>query len=324
MRGTLIASLIAACAAGIVAARAGAADSYPVRPVRIIVPFAPGGGTDILARILGARLNDRLGQNFIVDNRPAGSGIVGAEIAARSAPDGYTLLCAYSSLASSAPLFSRLPYDPVRDFSPIILIATSQLVLLAHPSLPAANVRELIAYAKANPNKLNYGSSGPGSTPHLAFELMNSMAGIQMTHIVYKGIAPAVAAQLGNEVQLSLTPVVVSLPHMKTGRLRALAVGGLQRAATLPDIPTINESGLPGFEVIAWYGMLAPARTPRPLIELLNKEIRAVIEIPDVKRNLLEQGLDPAPGTPEQFAALIKSDMEKWGAVGKRLGIKLD
>ena len=321
MRGTLIASLIAACLA---APAARAADAYPVRPIRLIVPFAPGGGTDIISRLLGARLTDRLGQSIVVDNRPAGSGILGADLVAKSAPDGYTLLCAYSSLASSALLFTKLPYDPIKDLAPIILVATSQLVLLASPALPATNVKDLIAYAKANPDKLNYGSSGPGSTPHLATELLMSMAGIRMTHISYKGIAPVVTAQLSNEVQLSLTPVAISLPYMRAGRLRALAVGGLTRSVTIPDVPTVNESGLPGFEVIAWYGMLAPARTPRALIERLNREFRAVIALPDINRNLLEQGLDPAPGTPEQFGALIKSDMEKWGAVGKRLGIRLD
>ena len=287
-----------------------AADAYPSRPVHMIVPFA--------------RLMERMGQTVVVDNRPAGSGIIGADLVAKAAPDGYTLLFAFSSLSSSALLFSKLPYDPIRGFAPITLVTTSQLVLLAHPALPANNVKELIAYAKANPNKLNYGTSGPGSSPHLATELMMSMAGITMTHIIYKGIAPAITAQIGNEVQLSFTPVAVSIPHMKSGRLRALAVGGLQRAGAVPEVPTINESGLPGFEVIAWYGMLAPAGAPRPLVDRLNREIHAVVGIPDVRRNLVEQGMDPALGTPEQFAVLIKGDMEKWGAVGKKLGIKLD
>jgi tripartite-type tricarboxylate transporter receptor subunit TctC len=303
---------------------AGAADGYPTRPVRLVVPYAPGGGTDVVGRILAVRLTERMGQTFVVDNRPAGSGIIGADMVAKAAPDGYTLLFAFSSLSSSALLFSKLPYDPVKDFAPITLVTTSQLVLLSHPSVPARDVKELIAYAKANPNKLNYGSSGPGSSPHLATELMMSMAGIQMTHIIYKGIAPAITAQLGNEVQLSFTPVAVALPHMKSGRLRALGVGGLQRAGVLPDVPTIHESGLPGFEVIAWYGMLLPAGASPALIERLNRELRAVIEIPDVRRNLTDQGMDPAGGTPAQFAALIKADMEKWGGIGKRLGIKLD
>ena len=197
-------------------------------------------------------------------------------------------------------------------------------MLFSHPSLPARDVKELIAYARANPGKLNYGSSGPGSSPHLATELMLSMAGLQMTHVPYKGIAPAVAGQLANDVQLSFTPIAVGMPHVRSGRLRALAAGGLQRSASVPDIPTVDESGLPGFEVIGWWGVLAPARTPRPVINLLNKEIRAVLEIAEVKRSLLDQGMDPASGTPEQFGSLIKSDMDKWGDIGKRLGVKLD
>ena len=238
--------------------------------------------------------------------------------------DGYTLLFAFSSLASSAKLISHLPYDPIADFAPVALATTSPLVLFLHPSVPAKDLREFIAYAKANPGKLNYGSSGPGSSPHLATELLMSMAGIQMTHIPYKGIAPAITAQLANEVQLSFTPIAVGMPHARAGRLRALASGGLQRSVAIPDVPTIAESGLPGFEVIGWWGMLAPSRTPRAVVVLLNREVRAVLEIPEVKRNLVEQGMDPAGGSPEEFGALIRADMDKWGEVGKRLGVKLD
>jgi tripartite-type tricarboxylate transporter receptor subunit TctC len=326
MRSTLIRSTVAAIAALILAAAspAGAADAYPARAVRVIVPFAPGGGTDVVARILSVHLSQRLGQAFIVDNRPAGSGIIGADLVAKAQPDGHTLLFAFSSLSSSARLFAKLPYDPVGDFAPVALATTSPLVLFVHPSLPARDLREFIAYAKANPGKLNYGSSGPGSSPHLATELLMSMAGIQMTHIAYKGIAPAIVAQLANEVQLSFTPIAVGMPHAKAGKLRALGTGGLQRSVAVPDVPTLSESGLPGFEVIGWWGMLAPAKTPRPVVNLLNKEVRAVLEIPEVSRNLIDQGMDPAPGPPEQFAALIKSDMDKWGDIGKRLGVKLD
>jgi tripartite-type tricarboxylate transporter receptor subunit TctC len=308
----------------VAASLAAAADDYPARPVRVIVPFAPGGGTDLVARLLGMHLTQRLGQSFVIENRPAGSGIVGADFVAKAQPDGYMLLFAFSSLASSAKLISKLPYDPINDFAPITLATTSPLLLLVHPSIPASDLKEFIAYVKANPGKLNYGSSGPGSSPHLATELFMSMAGIQMMHIAYKGIAPAITAQLSNEVQLSFTPIAVGLPHVRAGRLRALASGGLQRSAVVPDIPTLNESGLPGFEVIGWWGVLAPAKTPRPIIDLLNKEIRAVLDLAEVKRNLTEQGMDPAGDTPEQFAALIKSDIEKWGDIGRRLEIKLD
>src|SRR5258706_589961 len=235
------------------------AQEYPARAVRVIVPFAPGGGTDIVARILSQHLSQRLGQSFVIDNRPAGSGIVGADLVAKSASDGYTLLFAFSSLSSSARLFSQLPYDPVRDFAPVALATTSPLLAVAPLSLPAKDIREFVAYARANDGKLNYGSSGPGSSPHLATELLMSITGIRMQHIAYKGIAPAVTALLADEVQFSLVPIAVGLPHIKAGRLRALGVAGLQRSAATPDIPTLNESGLPDYEVIAWWGMLAPA-----------------------------------------------------------------
>jgi tripartite-type tricarboxylate transporter receptor subunit TctC len=283
-----------------------------------------GGGTDVVGRILAARLTERLGQSFVVENRPAGSGIVGADHVAKAQPDGHTLLFAFSSLSSSAKLYSKLPYDPIADFAPVTLATTSPLVLFLHPAVPARDVAEFIAYAKANPGKLNYGSSGLGSSPHLATELLMSMVGIRMTHIPYKGIAPAIAGQLANDVQVSFTPIAVGMAHARAGKLRALATGGLQRSGVIPEVPTLHESGVTGFEIIGWWGMLAPARTPRPIVAALNREMRAVLDIPEVRRVLLEQGMEPAAGTPEQFAALIKSDMEKWGDIGKRLGVSLD
>jgi len=311
-------------ALALLACFARAADDYPARAVRVVVPFAPGGGTDVVGRILAQQLSLRLGQSFVVENKPAGSGIVGADFVAKAQADGYTLLFAFSSLASSAKLISHLPYDPVADFAPVALATTSPLVMFLHPSVPATNLREFIAYAKANPGKLNYGSSGPGSSPHLATELLMSMAGIQMTLIPYKGIAPAVTAQLANEVQMSLTPIAVGMPHARAGKLRALAAAGMKRSVAIPDVPTIDESGLPGFEVIAWWGMLAPAKTPRPVVLQLNREVRAVLDVPEVKKSLVDQGMDPAGGTPEEFGALIRADMDKWGDVGKRLGVRLD
>ena len=315
---------VATALLALAASFAVAADEYPARAVRVIVPFAPGGGTDVVGRILAQQLSQRLGQSFVVDNRPAGSGIVGADVVAKAPGDGYTLLFAFSSLSSSAKLISHLPYDPIADFAPVALATTSPLVMFLHPSVPASNLKEFIAYAKASPGKLNYGSSGPGSSPHLATELLMSMAGIQMIHIPYKGIAPAITAQLANEVQMSLTPIAVGMPHARAGKLRALASAGLKRSAAIPDVPTIDESGLPGFEVIAWWGMLAPAKTPRPVVIQLNREVRAVLDIPEVKKSLLDQGMDPAGGSPEEFGALIRADMDKWGDVGKRLGVKLD
>jgi tripartite-type tricarboxylate transporter receptor subunit TctC len=300
------------------------ADEYPARTVRVIVPFAPGGGTDIVARILGRELSQKLGQSFVVENRPAGSGIVGADLVAKAPADGYTLLFAFSSLSSSAKLFSHLPYDPIRDFAPVALATTSPLLAVVPASLPAKNVAEFIAHAKAHPGKLNYGSSGPGSSPHLATELFLSMTGTQMAHIAYKGIAPAITALLADEVQFSLVPIAVGMPHVRSGKLRALGVAGLTRSSAAPELPSIAESGLPGFEVIGWWGVLAPAKTPRNSVDLLNRELRAALELPDVRRTLLDQGMDPAGGTPEQFGALIKADMDKWGEIGRRLGVKLD
>ena len=321
MRRTLLLSIAAFALA---ASFARAADEYPARAVRVVVPFAPGGGTDVVGRILAQQLTLRLGQSFVIENKPAVSGIVGADFVAKAPGDGYTLLFAFSSLSSSAKLISHLPYDPIADFAPVALATTSPLVMFLHPSVPAATLREFIAYAKANPGKLNYGSSGPGSSPHLATELFLSIAGIQMTHIPYKGIAPAITAQLANEVQMSLTPIAVGMPHARAGKLRALASAGLKRSAAIPDVPTMDESGLPGFEVIGWWGMLAPGKTPRPVVLLLNREVRAALEVPEVKKTLLDQGMDPAGGTHEEFGALVRSDMEKWGGVGKRLGVSLD
>ena len=300
------------------------AEEYPARTVRVIVPFAPGGGTDIVARILGQQLSQKLGQSFVIENRPAGSGIVGADLVAKAPADGYTLLFAFSSLSSSAKLFSHLPYDPIRDFAPVALATTSPLLAVVPAALPAKNVAEFIAHAKARPGKLNYGSSGPGSSPHLATELFLSMTGAQMAHIAYKGIAPAITALLADEVQFSLVPIAVGMPHVRSGKLRALGVAGLIRSSAAPELPTIAESGLPGFEVIGWWGMLAPVKTPRAAVDLLNRELRAALEVADVRRTLLDQGMDPAGGTPEQFGALIKTDMDKWGEIGRRLGVKLD
>jgi tripartite-type tricarboxylate transporter receptor subunit TctC len=316
--------IVAALAAALVATASIAQDPWPARPVRVIIPFAPGGGTDVVGRILAARLTERLGQSFVVENRAAGSGIVGADHVAKAAPDGYTLLFAFSSLSSSAKLYKSLPYDPVADLTPVALATTSPLVLFLHPSVPARSVAEFIAYARANPDKLNYGSSGLGSSPHLATELLMSMTGIRMVHIPYKGIAPAIAGQIANDVQLSFTPIAVGMPHARAGRLIALATGGMQRSNVIPDVPTLHESGVSGFEVIGWWGMLAPAKTPRQVVAAINREMRFVLEMPDVRRVLLEQGMEPAAGTPEEFGALIRADMEKWGDVGRRLGVSLD
>jgi len=301
-----------------------AQTKYPDRPIRIIVPLAPGGGSDYTARYIGLRLADRVGQSVVVDNRPAASGIVGTEMVAKAVPDGYTLLLAYSTHAQSAQLFTTLPYDPIKDFAPVTEVIATPLTMLIHPSVPAATVKEFIAYAKANAGKLNYGSSGPGSSPHLAAELFTSMADIRMTHVPYKGVSQYITAQIGGEIQFSFSNMFTTMPHWKAGRLKLIATGGVKRMEAMPDLVTIAEAGVPGFEALTWYGFMAPAKTPRAIVDKLQKEIAAIVNTPDVRQTFVAQGNEPLANTPEEFAKVIKSDADKWGAIGKRLGVKLD
>ena len=307
-----------------VTSAASAPADYPNRPIRVIVPLAPGGGSDYTARFIGARLADRLKQSVVVDNRPAASGIVGTDLVAKAVPDGYTLLLAYSTHAQSAQLFSKLPYDPIKDFAPVTEVIATPLTMLLNPTVPAKTVQEFIAYAKANSGKLNYGSSGPGSSPHLATELFASMAGIKMTHIPYKGVALYVTAQIGNEIQFSFSNLFTTMPHWKSGRLRLIATGGVKRSEAFPDLPTIAESGVPGFDAMTWYGYMAPAKTPRTIVDRLQKEIAAIVHTPEVRDTFVSQANDPVVNTPDEFAKIIRNDADKWGALGKKLGVKLD
>ena len=318
------AALCAACALAPALAAQSATTDYPSRPIRIIVPLAPGGGSDYTARFIGTRLAERVGQSVVVDNRPGASGIVGTDIVAKANPDGYTLLLAYSTHAQSAQLFNKLPYDPIRDFAPVTIVINTPLTMQFNPSVPAKTVKEFIAYAKQNEGKLNYGSSGPGSSPHLATELFNSMAGIRMTHIPYKGVGQYITAQVQNEIQFSFANMFTTMPHWKSGRLRLVATGGLKRLEAMPELPTIAESGLPGFEALTWYGFMAPAKTPRPVVAKLQQEIHAITFLPDVKKQFIEQGNEPSGNTPEEFAKVMRADADKWGAIGKKLGVKLD
>ncbi len=316
----------AACLAWIPCALSAqpAPDSYPSRPVRVIVPLAPGGGSDYTARFIGSRLSERVGQPVIVDNRPGASGVVGTDLVAKATPDGYTLLLAYSTHAQSAQLFRTLPYDPIRDFAPVTIVISTPLTMQLHPSVPAKSVKEFIAYAKQNEGKLNYGSSGPGSSPHLTTELFGSMAGIRMTHIPYKGVGQYITAQLGNEIQFSFANMFTTMPHWKAGRLRLIATSGSKRLDAMPDLPTIAESGVPGFESVTWYGFMAPAKTPRAIVDKLQREIHAITFSPEVKKQFVEQGNEPLANSPEDFAKIVRSDADKWGAIGKKLGVKLD
>ena len=321
---TLCACGSCAATAYVQAASTSPGQPYPSRPIRLIVPFAPGGGSDVLARHLGPRLADRLGQPLVVDNRPAAAGVLGADLVAKAVPDGHTLLGTTVTFVISGALHKGLPYDAVKDFAPITLVISSPFGLLLHPSVPAKTVKEFIAHARASPGKLLYGSSGPGSSPHLVTELFNSITGIHMTHIPYKGIAPAITAQLGNEVQVTFSNVFSTAGHWKAGRLRLVAHGGSKRAAAFPDVPTIVESGVPGFEASNWYGYVAPAKTPRPIVERLYREIAAVANSPEVRQVLIAQGNDVIANTPDEFAKVIKADADRWGAIGRKLGVKFD
>ncbi|MEA3158153.1 MAG: hypothetical protein QOK44_5742 [Betaproteobacteria bacterium] len=323
-RTTRSAAVFAACLTAAACAHAAQSAEYPNRPVRIIVPLAPGGGSDYTARYIGTRLSERVTQPVIVDNRPGASGIQGTDMVAKANPDGYTLLLAYSTHAQSAQLFSRLPYDPLKDFAPVTIVITTPLTMQLHPSVPSKTVKEFIAYAKQNEGKLNYGSSGPGSSPHLTTELFDSMAGIKMTHIPYKGVGQYITAQLGNEIQFSFANMFTTMPHWKSGRLRLIATTGTKRLEAVPDLPTVAESGLPGFESVTWYGFVAPAKTPKAVINKLQQEIHAIVFSPDVKKQFIEQGNEPLANTPDEFAKIMRTDADKWGAIGKKLGVKLD
>ena len=301
------------------------AQAYPVKPIRLVVPFPPGGATDILARAVAQKLTDAWGQSVIVDNRPGAGGNIGSELVAKAAPDGYTLeLGTVGTHAINASLYSKMPYDHVRDFAPVILVAGVPNVLVVNPGLPVNSVQELIAYAKANPGKLNFASSGSGTSIHLAGELFKVMAGVQMTHVPYKGSSPALQDLLGGQVQLMFDNLPPSLPHIKAGKLRALGVTSATRAPALPDVPTIAESGLPGFEASSWFGVLAPAGTPPAIIAKLNAEIAKWLDTPEAKEKMLTLGANAAGGTPEDFAKHIAAETAKWAKVVKESGAKVD
>ena len=301
------------------------AAAYPAKPIRLVVPFPPGGATDILARAVGQRLTDAWGQPVIVDNRPGAGGNIGTELVAKSAPDGYTLeMGTVGTHAINASLYSKLPYDHVKDFAPVVLVAGVPNVLVVNPALPVSSVAELIAYAKANPGKLNFASSGNGTSIHLSGELFRTMAGVEITHVPYKGSAPALQDLIAGQVQLMFDNLPPSLPQIKAGRLKALAVTSAKRAPALPDVPTMAEAGLPGFEASSWFGILAPAGTPPAVVAKLNAEVAKWLASPEAQEKLLAQGANPAGGTPEDFAKHIAAETAKWAKVVKDSGAKVD
>lgn len=304
------------------AARDSAGQPYPSRPVRLIVPFPPGGGTDIVGRMIGEKLAGALGQAFVVDNRGGAASTLGSAIAAKAAADGYTVLLVTATFAISANYYKTLPYDPVKDFDAIGLVASQPLVLVTHPSVQAKSVKELIAFAKANPDKLNYASGGEGGINHLAAEMLKSMTGIRIVHIPYKGLGSALTALLAGEVQLFIATLGPALPHVRAGKLRALALGSAQRSSTVPELPTIAESGVPGYEVTNWYGFLAPHGTPQGIVAVLNGKIAAAIADRDVRERLAALGFEPTPSAPRQFADYLKAEIAKWGRTMKDAGVR--
>jgi tripartite-type tricarboxylate transporter receptor subunit TctC len=315
-------------AAGLAAAflaQPALAQSYPSKPIRLIVPFAAGGGNDNIARLVGKRVSDSLGQPLVIDNRPGAGGVLGAELAAKAAPDGYTLfLGGVGSHALNPNLIEKLPYDPIRDFAPVSLLAQAPLILVVHPSVPARDIDEFVAYARKNPGKLNFASNGNGTSSQLAAVMFDRMAGVEMVHVPYKGLSPALTDLLSGQVQVMFSSVVAILPHVKAGKLRALAVTGMTRLPSLPELPTIAESGFPGYEASSWYGILAPAGTPREIVMKLNAELSKALAQPEVRASLLAEGAEPVGGTPESFAAHIQSEKERMGKLIRDAKIRLE
>ena len=291
------------------------AQTYPSQAVRFIVPFTPGTGIDIIARSVGPRLAERLGQPVVVENRAGASGNIGTELVAKSKPDGHTILVTASTFVSNRSLFKNLPYDPAKDFAPITLSAWGTLLIAAHPSTSFASVPELIAAAKASPGKLNYGSPGVGTPHHLAMELLRSAARIEIVHVPYKGTAGAVTDLLGGQINLMFLPVHVALPQVRAGKLKALAVGSPQRSVLAPELPTLAEGGFPGVESDIWYAFFAPQATPREIIVRLNAEMKAVLALPEIRTLFLTQGLEPVSSTPDEVRALVDKDLAKWERV---------
>jgi tripartite-type tricarboxylate transporter receptor subunit TctC len=305
-------------------ASAGYAQTYPEKPVRVIVPFAAGGSNDVVARLLAQKMSLSLRQQFVVDNKGGAGGNIGTDLVAKAAPDGYTVLSGGMGSLVMNPAIAKVPYNTLRDFAPITLIARAPNVLVVHPSLPVKSVAGLIELARRRPGQLNYGSGGVGSTPHLSAALFGIMAGIELTHIPYKGSALAITDLIAGQVQLSFAGIPIVLPHIKQGRLKALAVTGIDRSPQLPDVPTVNESGLKGYEVNPWYGLLAPAGTPAFIVDRLQGECAKALKDDVIRQQLVRQGAEPVGSTAAEFARVIKADLAKWSDVAHRAHIRAE
>jgi tripartite-type tricarboxylate transporter receptor subunit TctC len=321
-----ICALTAACAILATLPRATAqSPAYPSRPIRFIVPLPAGGGADIVARIISERLTKSLGQQVLVDNRPGGGTVIGADLAAKAPPDGYTLLLGTATThAINASLVRKLPYDPIKDFSPITLVAVLPQIIVSHPSLPVASLKEFIALARKRPGEIFFASTGNGSANHLGGEMLNAVAGLKNVHVPYKGAAPALTDLLAGQVQFMFTTIPPALPHVKSGKLRALAVANAKRSSLLPDLPTTAENGAPGVEASSWNGVLAPAGTPREIIARLHAEIGTVMKLPGVSERLASAGVEPMLTTPEEFAAYIESETARYAKVVRSSGARVD
>jgi tripartite-type tricarboxylate transporter receptor subunit TctC len=318
--GRLVVSAVAVAATANVAY----AQSYPNKPVRVIVPFPAASATDVLARTIGQKLSEKWGQPVIVENKPGAGGNLGTEIAAKASADGYTILMGTVANAISTSLYKKLNYDFVKDFTPVTLVATTPLVLAANPTFPVNNIKEVIAYAKDKPGKVNFGSGGIGTSNHLAGEMLKSMAGIDMLHVPYKGTPAAHSDLLSGQVNLMFDNIVAVMPHLKSGRMKAIAVTSAKRVSTLPNVPTVAESGVPGFDAVSWIGALVPAGTPKDIVNKLNTDLVAVIGMPDVKERLSASGAELVGSTPEQLAEHIRKETEKWAKAVKASGATAD
>jgi tripartite-type tricarboxylate transporter receptor subunit TctC len=309
-------------AAALFAVTGPLAQSYPARSVRLIVPSSPGGGTDITARIIAPKLSEYLGQQVVVDNRAGAGTMIGGEAVARAVPDGYTLLMGISTLAINPAMYKKVPYDALKDFAPISQVVALPNVLVTHPSLPVKSVKELIGFARARPGQINFASAGVGTNPHFAMELFNSMAGVKMVHVPYKGSGQGVIDLLAGHVTVMTPSILTAMGYVKDRRLRALGVTSAKRAIGAPDIPTISEAGLAGYEAVQWFGVLAPAGTPAAIVTRLHKEIVRTVQAPDIRQKLVSDGADPVGSSPDEFAAFLKAETTKWARVAKDVGIK--
>jgi len=316
-------AVVVLCAGAIGATTPLAAQQYPVKPIRLIVPSTPGGSVDTLARTIGPRLTERWGQQVVVDNRAGAGGTIAAEVTAKSPPDGYVLMLGtIASLCTNVSLHKKLPYDPVRDFAPVSLVATQNLMLLVHPSVPAKSVKELTRFAKSQPGKLSYGSAGSGTGSHLSGELFKQLAGVDILHIPYKGVAPGLVDLISGQISINFPSILSALPHVRSGRARALAVTGATRTRAAPELPTMQEAGVKDYESMTWYGIVAPAGTPAEIVTKLSAETAAIMKHPDTSERLSKEGADPVGSSPQEFGRYMQREIEKWRKVIRTAGIE--